>query len=261
MPVPLRGMLETLASSSASQAAGVVRSNTGAQLSAGVGDFCRKAIAGRYPFTRTATADVGLDDFAELFAPGGLMDDFFQKNLVQLVDTSTKPWTFKKNIDGSAAGGSASLAAFQNAAAIRDAYFRAGSRTPQYHVSIRTIELDPSIQEVKLEVGGEPPLTQTKGGADRSFPFSWPPPDGQNQVRLQVTPAAPNTPPSLAFDGPWALNRLIEQAKITPGATPERFNAALNVGGRNVTLEVVAGSVQNPFRLRELSNFSCPGRL
>jgi len=255
LPVPLRGMLESLVNTSSSQAAGVTRSNIGAQLNAAVGDVCRNAVRGRYPFNRTATVDVPLDDFAQLFAAGGQIDDFFQKNLAQLVDTSKKPWVFRTNVDGSAAGGSSSLASFQYAAAIRDAFFRGGGRTPQFHATIRVTELDPAIKEVTLDVGGQS-LKQIRGEADRSRDFVWPAPDGNSQVRLQG-----DTGPALRFEGPWALHHLFDQARITPGATPERFTAALNVGGRAVTLEVVAGSVQNPFRLRELEAFTCPGKL
>jgi type VI secretion system protein ImpL len=76
------------------------------------------------------------------------------------------------------------------------------------------------------------------------------------EVRLQADSGT-----ALRFEGPWALHHLFDQAKITPSATPERFTAGLNVGGHAVTLEVISGSVQNPFRLRELEAFNCPGRL
>ena len=255
LPVPLRGMLESLVSTSSSQVSGVTRTNVGAQLNAAVGDPCRAAIRGRYPFSRTATVDVPVDDFARLFAAGGLIDDFFQKNLAPLVDTSKRPWSFRNNSDGSAAGGSGSLAAFQHAAAIRDAFFRGGGRTPQFSASIRVLDFDPATKEVTLDVGGQS-LKQVRGVPDQSKNFVWPAPDGGSQVRLQLDGGQ-----TLRFDGPWALHHLFDQAKITGGATPERFTAGLNLGGRGVTLEVVAGSVQNPFRLRELELFNCPGRL
>jgi type VI secretion system protein ImpL len=255
LPLPLRGMLESLVNTSSSQAAGVVRSNIGAQLNAAVGDLCRTAIRGRYPFDRGAKVDVPIDDFAQLFAAGGLMDDFFQKNLATQVDTSRKPWSFRSSVDGSPAGGASTLAAFQNAATIRAAFFQGGGRTPQFRVEVRVLELDPSVKEVTLDVGGQS-LKQVRGEPDRSRNFVWPAPDGSTQVRLQVDGG-----PGLRFDGPWALHHLFDQARITPGPTPERFNAALTVNGRPVTLEVVAGSVQNPFRLRELETFSCPARL
>jgi type VI secretion system protein ImpL len=255
LPVPLRGMLESLVSSSSAQAAGAVRSNLGAQLNVAVGDACRKSVAGRYPFNRSSPNDVPLGDFAQLFAAGGLLDDYFQKNLAQIVDISTTPWSFRKGLEGPAAGGAASLLAFQQAARIRSAFFRIGVPTPQYTAAIRVVELDPAVKEALLDVGGQT-LRYARGEPDRSRNFVWPAPDGGSQVRLALDGGA-----GLRTDGPWALHRLFDQARITPGSTPERFTAAFTVGGQTVTLEVVAGSVYNPFRLRELETFSCPGRL
>ena len=43
---------------------------------------------GRYPFAPGSTNDIPLDDFAKLFAAGGLLDKFFNDNLQTFVDTS-----------------------------------------------------------------------------------------------------------------------------------------------------------------------------
>jgi type VI secretion system protein ImpL len=48
--------------------------------------------------------------------------------------------------------------------------------------------------------------------------------------------------------------------QITPGASAERFLATVNIDGRRAVFEVVAGSVENPFALRSLREFNCPGR-
>ena len=42
---------------------------------------------------------------------------------------------------------------------------------------------------------------------------------------------------------------------------PEKFKVTFDVEGRQASFEVTASSVQNPFRLRELSEFRCPGGL
>jgi type VI secretion system protein ImpL len=57
------------------------------------------------------------------------------------------------------------------------------------------------------------------------------------------------------------LHRLFDNARIVPGGSPERFQATLNVGGRKVSFEVTAGSVKNPFALKEMREFSCPAGL
>lgn len=145
------------------------------------------------------------------------------------------------------------LLPFQNAAAIREAFFRGPGGALQFQASIRVLDMDPSIKELTLDVGGQS-MKYVRGEPGRSKNFVWPPPGGSVQVRLQPDGGAP-----LSFDGPWALHHLFDKAAITQGGGPEQFTAALNVGGRAVTLDVIAGSVRNPFRLRELDTFTCPG--
>ena len=258
LPTPLRGMFEGLAATSSSQAAGVARSSIGALLDANVGDFCRKAIAGRFPFVRSSPRDVTPDDFARMFAPGGLMDDFFAKNLAQYVDTSTKPWSFRRGIDGAPAGSSASLAAFEKAAVIREVFFRGGTRTPQFRVDMKPVEMDASITTFALDADGT--SLSYLHGPQTPRSIVWPGPAGRNQVRVALTPpgGGASTGP---FEGSWALHRFFDKAQITPSGQPEKFLATFNFDGRKVGFEVTAASVQNPFKLREIDEFSCPGRL
>jgi type VI secretion system protein ImpL len=258
LPSPLRGMFEGLAATSSSQAAGVARSSIGALLDANVGDFCRKAIAGRYPFVKSSPRDVTPDDFARMFAPGGLMDDFFAKNLAQYVDTTTRPWSFRRGIDGAPAGSSASLSAFERAAVIRDVFFRGGSRAPQFRVDMKPVEMDASITTFALDADGTP--LSYLHGPQTPRSIVWPGPAGRNQVRVALTPpgGGSSTGP---FEGSWALHRFFDKAQITPSASPEKFLATFNFDGRKVAFEVTAASVQNPFKLRELEEFACPGRL
>ncbi|MEM8659022.1 MAG: ImcF-related family protein, partial [Pseudomonadota bacterium] len=48
-----------------------------------------------YPFERNAMSDIPFEDFDRLFAPGGLIDGFFQENLAPFVDTSMPTWGLK----------------------------------------------------------------------------------------------------------------------------------------------------------------------
>ena len=45
----------------------------------------------RYPFSASSN-DAPFDDFARLFAPGGLLDTFFQTQIKPFVDTSGAVW-------------------------------------------------------------------------------------------------------------------------------------------------------------------------
>lgn len=258
VPPPLNTMYEDLAVATSAYVSRDVRSTIGGNLNATIGDFCRRSILGRYPFTRSASRDVTADDFAKLFSVGGTMDEFFRSNLQPMVDISTSSWTFKQGIDGSPVGGSAALVAFQRAATIRDVFFRAGGKAPSIRIDIKPIEMDASISQMVLDVDGE--ILRYQHGPQIPKSVSWPGTRGTGQVRLQITSAgAENT--GLVTEGPWALHRLFDRAQISPGNAPERFTATFNVDGKRLRFEITTSSVLNPFRLKAMEEFECPNNL
>ena len=258
LPEPIRSILTTLTASGTSQALGVTRENLSQSLGATIGEFCSKAIDGRYPFTKTSARDVTQDDFARLFAPGGLMDEFFEKNLAQYVDTSTHPWSFRQIGGASMGGASATLQEFYRARIIRDVFFR-GGRVPGIRLDFKPLEMDDSITQFILDVDGQ--LVKYSHGPQIPMSAQWPGPRGSTQVRSQVSPASASGTSGQVFEGPWALFRMLDRAQITPTSQPEKFIVAFNIEGRKARFEVMTSSVQNPFRLRELEQFRCPGRL
>ena len=258
VPAPLNVMYEDLAVATSAFVGRDVRSTIGGNLNATIGDFCRRSILGRYPFTRSASRDVTADDFARLFSVGGTMDEFFRTNLQPMVDISTSSWTFKQGIDGTPAGGSASLVSFQKAATIRDVYFRAGGKSPSIRLDIKPIEMDASISQMVLDVDGE--ILRYQHGPQIPKSVSWPGARGTGQVRLQITAAGAEST-GLLTEGPWALHRLFDRAQITPGNAPERFIAVFNIDGRRMKFEITTSSVLNPFRLKALEEFECPSNL
>ncbi|MFE8646274.1 type VI secretion system membrane subunit TssM [Sphingomonas sp. NCPPB 2930] len=256
-PLPVRDMLTSLASAGANQAASMMRANLTSQIDASVGQICRTSVAGRYPIVRGAAQEITPGDFARLFAPGGLLDDFFQKNLANTVDTSTNPWTFRRSVDGAAAGGSAALPPFQKAQTVRDVFFRNGGRTPQLTLTIKPVEMDAAISQLVIDIDGQ--VVRYAHGPQVAQTITWPGPRGSNQVRVQATPSTAGTA-GLATEGAWGLHRFFDKLQITPGNSPERFTATLRVDDHKASFEVIAASVQNPFALPALQSFTCPGR-
>jgi type VI secretion system protein ImpL len=57
------------------------------------------------------------------------------------------------------------------------------------------------------------------------------------------------------------LFRLFDRFEVKPSPQPERFQVIINADGRKARLEVIANSAFNPFRLREMQQFRCPGAL
>lgn len=253
-PEPIKSMLESLSDAGASQSRVAERQGLTAELKP-VTDFCARAIAGRYPFSSGSRADVLPDDFSQMFGVGGLMDDFYQRRLAALVDTGTNPWSFRPLPDGSRPGGGASLPDFQRAARIRDVFFRSGGKVPAFRVDIRAIELDPAIKELNIDLDGQ--VIKFVPGNTAASTINWPPARLASQVKVSTVPAGT----ALQFDGTWALFRLFDRFDVQPSGQPERFQVVMNLDGRKARLEVIASSAFNPFRLREMQQFRCPGSL
>ena len=255
-PEPIRTMLQGLLEGGTKQVVEKTvekkRQGVDADLRSQVTDFCTRAINDRYPFVRRSSMDVTTEDFARLFAPGGLMDSFFQKFLAADVDTSQKPWRYKDPTMGQ----STALVEFQRAQEIRDVFFRGGGSTPSIQLDFKPIEMDTSIQQFILDVDGK--IVRYAHGPPVPVRVQFPGQGGQSLVRITILPAPVTGTGGLRFDGPWALFRMFDDVKIQDTPQPDRFVATINVGGRRAVFEVLASSVRNPFRLPELSQFHCP---
>jgi type VI secretion system protein ImpL len=161
-------------------------------------------------------------------------------------------------VDGTPLGAdSGSLPQFQRAATIRETFFPSGN-APSLRLDFKPLEMDPSISQFTLDVDGQ--VVRYDHGPQIPVSVQWPGPRGTLQVRVQVVPPGNGTT-GLVHEGPWALLRLFDRVRIEPTNVPERFRATFDVDGRKAVFEVTASSVRNPFRLRELSEFSCPSGL
>ena len=249
LPDSLKEMMETLADAGAKQSQSVERDVLTAELKP-IADFCQRAVANRYPFAAGSRADVLPEDFGQLFGQGGMLDDFFNRRLVAMVDTGGATWAFKPLPDGSRPT-STSLADFQRAARIREAFFRSGGKAPAFRIDVRAAEMGDGLKEITIDIDGQP-FKLTAGGPPVTL--TWPSQRVASRVTLSTSPgSAPQV-----FDGPWGLFRMFERFEIVPSGQPERFGINMNLEGRRAKLEVTSTSVLNPFRMREVQQFRCP---
>lgn len=254
LPLPLRKLFGDLSRNSSAQVSGAMRANLAQDAQGGVGRLCQHMIAGRYPFLRSSPRDVALDDFSKMFAPGGLMDSFFQKNLASQIDVSDGRWRFRRDATGSASGDARLAGSFQNADLIRTVFFPGNATAPSLQVELTPLDLDPGIAQYTLDVDGQ--TIRYAHGPQIPTTVKWPNAGGANLVSLQVS--TPGGPDGLQTQGPWALYRLLDKARIATGTTPESFVATFDFNGRKLSLRVTAGSSYNPFKLPQMDAFSCP---
>ncbi len=257
VPKPVADMLKTVSSSSSQ----VTSSGATAELQdawrSKVLPLCQAAF-NRYPFIAGSSQDVPLDDFVHLLGPGGLMDQFFDQNLKTFVDTTQTPWRWQ-------AGGSAKLglspdavSEFQRASEIRDALFPTGGQMSVKFQLVPT-SLDAGLTQVTVEVGGAR-LTYAHG-PNEPVAMQWPGSNGATQVRATLTPANGGAATVLEENGPWALLRLLDAAKVTPSGQPDKFHIAFATPSGSAVFELDASSVRNPFTLSSLRAFRCPAKL
>ena len=253
LPDPLGRWAAQVAEGSSGIAAGSTRAGLNARWQSAVLPLCERATAGIYPFDRRATTEIGLQDFTTLFAPGGLIDAFFQENLAEHVDTRTRPWSLREG--GADLGiSSAVLEQMHLATQIRDAFF-AGGAEPSVAFQVTPEALDPAAAGVTLEVDGTLVDYQHGEGA-RPRAVVWPGPVGL--ARVAFAPPKPGSEDALVREGAWSWFRLLDAAELRATTAADRTRIIFNVGGRVAIFRMQTSSVANPFALGALSEFDCP---
>ncbi|USX24013.1 type VI secretion system membrane subunit TssM [Oxalobacteraceae bacterium OTU3CINTB1] len=252
-PAPLGGMLKNIDSAGAGLTVGGERARLQSLWNADGGPFCQDAIAGRYPLARGAAKEVTPDDFGRFFGPGGVMDDFFAKNLAAQVDMGGAQWKWR---DGGAAAGLPQevLNQFQRAARVRETFFVAGGRQPSLRFELAALGADAAFSKISFDIDGQPVL-YAAGAVGRPVPVSLPSGKAGGQMHLEATPALKA---DLRSDGPWAWFRMLDKGVLEPSAQGERYKLTFDLEGRKVVYQLTASSVVNPFRREALEQFRCP---
>jgi type VI secretion system protein ImpL len=248
LPEMVGGMVSALVERSERFAEGNVQRSLAADIEAEVGQYCRTALGGRYPFTRTASSDVTRADFQNLFGPGGRFDRFFRERLAQHTNTAGRVWVMQQ-----ASGNVVPLAPFQQAALLRDAFYPAGGGEMDLSFEVRVLTLDSRVQRLSMDFGGQQHVYQH--GPDDRLRVRWP---SQSNDTIRFVLQGGFGERVLSFNGPWSLFRLFDAGKLRAGDSAERFSASLNIEGLQVELGITANSVRNPFLLQQVLGFHCP---
>ncbi|MGG1944075.1 type VI secretion system membrane subunit TssM [Trinickia sp. NRRL B-1857] len=254
LPEPLGDMLGSLAREGTTSAQSAQRGRIDEQWRSEVGTFCHAAIDGRYPFFPSGGDDVTPDDFAHLFASGGLLDAFFQTYLKPYVDTTATPWVWRPNV--APPGMSiAALRELERAEHIREAFFSGPNKTMDVRFTLTPRAMDAGLTRFVLADGAQ--TLDYAHDPPRATRFQWPDRAGAAAARIEFAPASADGRHGFETHGAWALFRLMDLGRLETRAA-DRFVLTFALDGRSVVLDLAASSVVNPFAVSALHAFRCP---
>ena len=253
-PAPLRRMISAAVTDLEGDAAGTSLAQLNQSLASNVTRLCEQLTANFYPFSPNSQRDLPMADFARMFAPNGVMDQFFAQNLAVLADLSGDVWVWKEDTALGRELSNTALREFQRAAQIRDAFFPPNSAAPSVSLTIGHLSLNAAADMALLDINGTIIQTQQVGSIPGTI--QWPSSQGTGAVTLTILPELPGRESFVTIPGPWALMRLIERNTVSRDGAVLRVQIVL--GGRDVSYTIQVGTVFNPFFLPALSEFSCP---
>ena len=211
-------------------------------------DECRAILTERYPFSPNATREVPIADFGRLFGYKGIYERFFAANLVELVDTTQRPWRWRP---GAVEGSTAMLRQFEAARRIRDLFFPLDAERPAVNFTLIFSDLNPRANRFVLLVDGT--AMDYVRGPSRSVPLRWP---GGLSTAVATFEDRGGPRQVESIQGPWAWFRLVDKTAIQ---RPSDTGVVLEFQGSGhlVRVAVEADSVRNPIGVRDWQQFTC----
>lgn len=257
LPAPLKNILLDLTK----QGTRKINVGTGdvlnAQMEAMIGDDCRDAIDGRWPFT-DSEQEVSAEDFNRIFATGGVLDAFWSKQLAPLADIASDPWRYKPT-DGNRLLQGPDLTPFQQAAQIRRVFFNGeGGKKFSWSMQVSVVDMDPAITELVIDIDGQ--VLRYAHGPERPMQVRWPGPRNGSMAEITASPRIRQDTSTLLEGGPWALFRLLDAGKVQETAVRGQQLIEYNFDGRRVVLEITSRRDFDPVNRNLLQRFSCPAR-
>lgn len=179
-------------------------------------------LANRYPFATTDAADVALADMEHFFAPQGTFDRFYQQQLAPwLARTGYEPLPSHQQLTTTKIEEMTDpytdlLASVAQVEQIRRLLFNPEGKL-EMNFWLQPLQLSANKRRSILDLEGQ--LVDYNHDAGLRTHLIWPnDPDGAGVSKLTLIPTErQRSPRSISAQGPWALFRLLEQAR---GSSP-----------------------------------------
>ncbi len=257
LPEPFAEMMLSAANEFESEATNTSIAELNAQLRNEVTAKCTEFTTNRFPFSPKGKREVPWPEFARLFQPGGIIDGFFTSKLDAMVDRGTGQWKWKQNTKLGRELSQGTLKQFQNAEKIRDTFFATGGQVPNVILTVTPLTLSSNATAVEFEVNGV--KLEAMQSIETPKEFNWPGNLSGGTASVNILPEIDGVKSTIALDGAWALYRLLLLGSISQKG--DRMFVRFVIGGREASFEIKVGSLENPFLLPALRNFTCPKEL
>lgn len=253
LPAPLDRWVGQIAEQSAQLVVDLAMSSLNQEWQEKVVAPFNAQLAGRYPFEPGARKDAPLSDMERFFAPGGILDSFYQSNLKPMVE------------GGMLEGGGRSpvqtelVKQLDRAARIRQTFFNPqGNLEVQF--TIEPVELTANKRRSVLNLDGQ--LLEYAHGRRNKIPLVWPNTMREGaESKVTLVPAnREHSPRSEGFVGPWAMFRLMHKGVLTQ-VNEATFDVRFPVDQGAMTYRVHTDASNNPFAGGLFSQFRLPDSL
>jgi len=229
----------------------IVKSNQG--IEENLGPVCRATLQGRYPF-ESSKREVKIADFERFFSVGGLADEYFRKNLADKVDTSSRPWRYKNDIEGN----EDTLNLFEQAADIRNAFFQEeGGRRLSLLFDVSVPYLDPAITQLNMNFDGK--TVNYAHWPVSPVSVMWPASRMTSRVTVSATPRITSGRSQLRFTGPWSLFRWMDSASDIIVTHSGETQWIYKLDSRRINIGISGLLYQDQPLVELLRDFHCPG--
>ena len=210
---------------------------------------CQSVTQDRYPFVIASKNDAPAVDLLRLFGMNGQMESFTNQ-VRPLLDTTGPMWRWKVDNPVAQTLDPASAGALQKAAQIRDLL---ASGLP---LKVEAQGFGGATTSAELSIGGLTYVFEPGQAGQRTLQWN-----ASSLPEAHVTLFAGTTKQrEFAFEGPWALFRLMEAAR-KENSGPLAIKATFGDGAAFATLRFILPDTNNPFSRGGAWSFRCPPKL
>ena len=221
--------------------------------------LCRQfsAIANKFPFNPTATAEASLDDVAKVFRPKeGALWVLYESGLKKFIKKDGSQYVSQPDPSGAITINPAFLRFFNDAARFSDAVYPGGVSDPMMRYTLAPVKSD-QVDSMTLTIDGQTAKNSSKQ-------FLWPG-AGQREVKLKIKLAGGSELDAQDISGLWSVFRFFADADRISATSVEwvvrqgRGGTPMKVGGRDLTyrFNLDVGGMAPVFSKEFLSGLKC----